>query len=78
MSRIIGSHKAYVEALTELRNNFNPYNINTILYGVGYTLSDLPFFNYSKEEIEHERELLYKVVEAYEAFEDALNEAVLW
>ena len=65
MSRIIGNHKAYVEALTEFRNNFNPYNINSMLYGVGYALSDLPFFNYSKEE-------------TYEIFEDALNEAVLW
>lgn len=78
MSRVIGNHKAYVEALTEFRNDFNPYNINSILYGVGYSLSDLPFFNYSKEEIEHEKELFNKVVEAYEAFEDALNEAVLW
>lgn len=78
MSRVIGNHKAYVEALTELRNDFNPYNINSILYGVGYSLSDLPFFNYSKEDIEHERELFCKVVDAYEEFESALNEAVLW
>lgn len=78
MSRIIDNHKAYVEALTEFRNNFNPYNISSILYRVGYSLSDLPFFNYSEEEIEHERELFYKVVDAYEEFESALNEAVLW
>lgn len=77
MSRIIGSHKAYVEALVEFTNTFNPYNINSMLYGVGYTLSDLPFFNYSKEEIEREKELFNKVVEAYEAFENALNEAII-
>ena len=78
MSRVSGNRKAYTEALVEFTNTFNPYNINSMLYGVGYTLSDLPFFNYSKEEIEHEKELFYKVVKAYEIFEDALNEAVLW
>lgn len=76
MSRVIGNQKAYVEALTEFANNFNPYNINSMLYGIGYTLSDLPFFNYSEEEIKHEKELFYKVVDAYEAFEVALNEAI--
>ena len=77
MSKVIGNRKAYTEALVEFTNTFNPYNINSILYGVGYTLSDLPFFNYSKEEIEHEKELFNKVVEAYEAFENALNEAII-
>ena len=77
MSRVIGNQKAYVEALTEFANNFNPYNINSMLYGIGYTLSALPFFNYSEEEIEREKELFNKVVEAYEAFENALNEAII-
>lgn len=60
MSRVICNQKAYVGALTEFANNFNPYNINSMLYGIGYTLSDLPFFNYSEEEIKHEKNCFIK------------------
>lgn len=76
MSKISGSQKAYVKALSEFVEKFNPYDSGSLLFGIGYSLSDLPFFGYSEEDIEHETKLFNKVADAYEVFEAALNEAI--
>ena len=65
----MGFLKDYKKVLEILKS------VHPILFGIGYGLSDLPFFGYSPDEFERERAVFNSVDSKYKDFIDALLQA---
>lgn len=76
MSKVKGFQEAYRNAYVDFVSNYNPANASSLLYGIGRSMDDLPFFGYTLEEIKHENELFSDVIYAYNLFRDSLEKAI--
>ncbi|GLB26520.1 hypothetical protein LXJ15735_27610 [Lacrimispora xylanolytica] len=79
-SKMSGMVKDYKKMYTIIENwNESPSNSNAqghYLYGMGYAISDAPYFGFTGDELDNERFYYHNVEQKYKEFKNALKEAI--